>query len=308
MFDNMNIQEDQAAGLRRTASGGTSPALPRNLRCIAVGSGKGGVGKTVVSVGLSYYLARMNYRVLLLDADLGLANVDLQIGLDPEFTLQDVVFGNCSLDDALVRMENGPDLLPSPSGAAEMVDMGGARRTMFVQSLIKFAANYDFLIIDVGAGIGKNITEFLSAAPEVFVVVANEPTSVMDAYSLIKCLNRGPSPPSMAIVVNMVRTLTEGEVLADRLNKITLRFLGLELPLGGIIIHDECVGNAIRARRPVVEYAPKSAPSRCIAELARFVAAPGPRVGRAGKLDGDFFDRLTDMGVLKSVEDAEVKR
>ncbi len=300
----MTIQEDQAAGLRLAQSAKKPVSIPRNLRCIAVGSGKGGVGKTMISIGLSFELVRLNHRVLLMDADLGLANIDIQIGVDPEFTLQDVVFGNCPIEKALVKIENGPDILPSASGAADMADMGDARRQLFVEKLISFAANYDFFIIDAGAGIGRSIITFLAAAPEVLVVVANEPTSIMDAYSLVKRLAQEPAPPSMMMVVNMVRSLDEGEQLAVRLNTITRRFLNIELPAAGVVMYDQCVGDAIRARRPVSLFAPKSAPARCIADIARFLVSPRARAGQAARLDERFFENLAGLGVMNAIENA----
>ncbi len=290
-------ESDQAGTLREGAARKERARVPRRLRCIAVSSGKGGVGKTVVSIGLAFCLARMGYRVLILDGDLGLANVDLQMGLEPKLTIQDVVFGNCSLEDAVISVDDGPDVLPSSSGAPEMVDMGNARRQLFVDELIRFSGDYEFLIIDGAAGIGQSITAFLSAAPEVLVIVANEPTSIMDAYSLIKILTRSSDPPSIMIVVNMVRSLDEGEMLAKRLNRIVRRFLGVELPVAGVITYDESVGDAIRARRSVMSYAGKSAASRCLEEVAGFVAS-GRGAGGAGvRLKEDFFDKLTDVGM-----------
>ncbi len=293
--------EDQASELRNAASrtappGGTDPPVGR-LRCIAVGSGKGGVGKTMLSVGLALGLARRRHRVLLLDADLGLANVDLQIGIDPAFTLQDVLFGHCALEQAVVELENGPAVLAAASGAPEMVDLGNARRQMFVDELVRFAARYDFLIIDSAAGIGKGVTTFLAAAPEVLVVVANEPTSLMDAYSLIKVLRQAPSPPEIMLVVNMVRSLQEGAALAERLNLITRRFLGAELPVAGVITYDGVVGDAIRARKSVMDFAPKSAPAQCLDDLAQFMAGGAMRLRAQGRLQKSFFDKLTEVGM-----------
>ena len=174
----MSVEMDQASELRAQAK--TTVRIPSRLRCIAVSSGKGGVGKTMISVGIGWCLASMKHKVLILDADLGLANVDIQMGLNPKLTLQDAVFGRCSLDDVVIRSESGPDVLVSASGAPELVDMGGARREMFIEELIRFAASYEYLIIDVAAGIGRNIMSFLSASPEVLVVVANEPISAWD--------------------------------------------------------------------------------------------------------------------------------
>jgi len=163
----MTFADDQAVSLRNGSAGNGRDALSRRLRCISVCSGKGGVGKTMISVGLAFWLARMGRKVLVIDGDLGLANVDIQMGLDPKFTLQDVVLGHCSLEDTVIRVDDGPDVLPSASGAPEMVDMGNARREMFIRDLMAFAGNYDFILIDVGAGIGKGITAFLQISSEV---------------------------------------------------------------------------------------------------------------------------------------------
>ena len=289
--------DDQAAGLRRLVGERGLPPLPGRLHCIAVGSGKGGVGKTALCVNLGYCLARLNRRVLILDADLGLANVDIQMGLEPTRTLQDVVFSNCSLEDAVVHVPNGPDVLPSSSGTPEMADMGNARRQMLADDLLRFAANYDFLLIDTGAGIGKGVTTFLAAAPEVLIVVANEPTSIMDAYSLIKVLHRATPCPRIRIVANMVRSLEEGERLAERLQGITRRFLGVDLPLAGSIPFDQSLRDAIRTRRPLINLAPGSAAIQCVEELAQSLIADR----RAARLNNtpttDLFSRLVDVAV-----------
>ena len=291
---------DQAAKLREmmtpTQQTAASPSLA-GLRCLAVGSGKGGVGKTVISIGLACALARWRYNVLIIDADLGLANVDLQLGVEPRYTLQDVVFGSCPVEDAVVSSPYGPDLLASSSGAPEMVNMGGARREMMVNELMRFAARYDFLIIDGAAGIGQSIISFFAAAPEVAVVVANEPTSIMDAYSLIKVLRQHAQPPALRLVLNMVQTLQEGEQLAARLNLITQKFLGIQLPVAGVIPYDPLVGHSIRARKPIMAYAPGSMPARCLEDVARyFVTQSKVRSGEVPDTRS-FFEKLTQVGL-----------
>ena len=298
----MHQDTDQASELRNATGEQTAAErLPAGLRCIGIGSGKGGVGKTMISVGLACCLARRDYRVLLVDADLGLANVDLQMGVDPVYTLQDVVYGDCSLAQAVVHARRGLDLILSSSGAKEMVELGNARRELLVGDLVRFAGQYDYLLIDVGAGIGGTVTGFLAAAPEVLTVVANEPTSVMDAYSLVKVLLAEKTPPSIMLVLNMVRSLDEGERLGQRINAITRKFLGTEFPVAGIVPYHATVTDAIRRRSPVVDHAPDSAPARCLEELAGFVAAGGGRSRRPG-LRASFFDRL--LGVDASLRRA----
>jgi flagellar biosynthesis protein FlhG len=271
-------------------------AVPRQLRCLAIGSGKGGVGKTVVSVGVSTVLVEMGYRVLLFDADMGLANVDLQMGVDPTYTLQDVVYGDCPLSRAVFSVPDGPDVLAASSGVREMATMSESRRKMLVDELIEFSVDYDFLIIDTEAGIGPGAISFLQTMPQVNVVVANEPTSVMDAYSLIKILSNEPTPPEIRLVINSVKTEEEGHRLAARLNQIASQFLGRTFATAGVVLHDLVVSDAIRARRSVVRYAPDSAPAICIRNLARSIVASNKARTHGKPMDRDAFHNMATLG------------
>ncbi len=289
---------DQADELRQNRVARAELELAATgLRCIAVGSGKGGVGKTMVSVGLACCLAERDFRVLMVDADLGLANIDLQMGVDPLYTLQDVIYGGCPLEQAVTHVRKGIDLLAAVSGAKEMMELGNARRQMVVSDLMRFAGRYDYLIIDAAAGIGGNVVSFLSASPEVLVVVANEPTSIMDAYSLIKVLRSEKPSPAIMLTINMVRSLEEGKTLAHRLNETAKRYLGIELPLAGIITYDEAVGDAIRLRTPLMHHAPGAPPVVCLRELSRFITGDELGQSRRGSR-APFFERL--MGVARS--------
>lgn len=288
----MTTIEDQAASLRGSEEIRRDKArLLRGLRCISVASGKGGVGKTVVSIALGLELSRRGSRVLMLDADLGLANVDIQLGVEPALTVQDVIYGGKSFSEVVCKVRDGLDLLASSSGAPEMADMGNARRTMFVEDLLSFASGYDYLIIDIAAGIGQSITAFLKSSPEVLVVVANEPTSIMDAYSLLKVVGKSGSAPKIHIAVNMVRHIDDGERLYRRLDGIVRKFLGESYPCVGVIAFDHTVGDAIRARRPITEYAPGSAAALCLKELVTEVIESGSRGRKAGDIC-DLFERL----------------
>ena len=271
-------------------------SVPRQLRCLAIGSGKGGVGKTVVSVGLSIALVEMGYRVLLFDADLGLANVDLQMGINPTFTLQDVVYGDCPIARAVTRVPNGPDVLAASSGAREMTTINEGRREMLVNELIQFSADYDYLIIDTEAGIGPGAISFLKAMPQVNVVVANEPTSVMDAYSLIKILANEPVPPEVRLIVNSVKTEEEGMRLAHRLNETAARFIGRTFELAGVVLHDLVVSDAIRARQSVLHFAPDSAPAICIRNIARALVSANKAREHGKPLNRKAFGNIAGVG------------
>jgi flagellar biosynthesis protein FlhG len=176
-----------------------------------------------------------------------------------------------------------------------MADLGAARQQMLVDELISFARQYEFMIVDVGAGIGNSVTSFLASVPEVAVVVANEPTSIMDAYSLIKVLSQQPTPPNLSLIVNMVHSLDEGQLLASRLNTITERFLGFTIRTAGIVMYDRLVGDAIRARTPTLRYAESSAVSHCIREIAREIAYKYPARARL-RSERSFFGSLTGVG------------
>lgn len=295
---------DQAEGLRRGAGaplGGAAPVTSR-LRCVAIGSGKGGVGKTAITIGLGQSLAKKRQRVLMLDADLGLANIDIQMGLEPLNTLQDVVYGHASLESAIVRVDEYLDVLPSSSGTPEMADMGNARRQMLATDLLRFANRYDFLLIDAGAGIGQSVTGFLGAAPEVLVVVVNEPTSIMDAYSLVKVLSKREHPPQIRIVANMVRSMNEAASLAERIETIAERFLGIKLPLAGAVVYDPCVRDAIRQRKTIIDYAPRSAPAQCLEELAGLLMRGPANID--ARTASQLFGQLVDISLQSQEERA----
>ncbi len=274
-----------------------SAVVPRQLRGFAVGGGKGGVGKTMISVGVATALVERGYRVLLFDADLGLANVDLHLGVDPVFTLQDVVYGNCPLSQAVSAVPGGPDILAASSGAQEMVTMSAARRELLVDELIRFAAGYDYLIIDTEAGIGPGAIAFLKAMPMVNIVVANEPTSIMDAYSIIKILVAGPVVPEIRLVLNMVKSIEDGRELARRLNDISAKFLGRRLDVAGIVLYDPIVGDAIRARRSVLHYAPNSAPARCLQDLAQHLVSTGRLREHGQPVSRELFSSLASLSM-----------
>ncbi len=160
------------------------------VQVIAVTGGKGGVGKTNVSVNLSLALAELGRRVMLLDADLGLANVDVLLGLTPKHTLADVIEGRCELRDVLLQGPGGIRIVPAASGTQSMVHLSPAQHAGLIQAFSDIGDNLDVLVIDTAAGIGESVVSFVRAAQEVLLVVCDEPTSITDAYALIKLLNR----------------------------------------------------------------------------------------------------------------------
>ncbi len=265
--------------------------LAQPVRVIAVTGGKGGVGKTSVSVNLATGLAAAGRRVVLLDGDLGLANVDVLLGLSPRYTLAHVLSGERTLDEILVTAKQGFKIVPAASGAADLASMDGAGHLGLVQAFSGLAERLDALIIDTAAGIAPGVLQFSQAAQHVLVVVTDEPTSLTDAYALIKVLSRDHGVTRFRVVANMSRVIGEGETLFKKLEKVTGRFLDVLLEYAGEIPDDEHVRRAIRVQRPVLDAYPGSPAGRAFKKLAaRADTWPVPE-GPRGNLEF-FVERL----------------
>ncbi|BDX19387.1 MAG: MinD/ParA family protein [Pseudomonadales bacterium] len=243
------------------------------VQVIAVTGGKGGIGKTNVSVNLSLALAEMGRRVVLLDADLGLANVDVLLGLKPKATLADVLEGKCDLRDVLVTGPGGVRIVPAASGAANMVSLNHQQHAGLIQAFSEIGDNIDVLIVDTAAGIGDSVVSFVRAAQEVLVVVCDEPTSITDAYALIKLLNRDYGMTRFRVLANMVGTPQEGRMVFAKLAKVTDRFLDVALQYVGAVPFDEAVRKSVQKQRAVFEAFPRSKASLAIRAIAQKVDA-----------------------------------
>lgn len=243
------------------------------VQVIAVTGGKGGVGKTNVSVNLSLALAELGRRVVLMDADLGLANIDVQLGLRPKATLADVLAGNCDLREVMITGPGGIRIVPAASGAAEMVNLGPREHAGLIQAFSDIGDEMDVLIVDTAAGIGDSVVSFVCAAQEVIVVVCDEPTSITDAYALIKLLNRDHGVTRFRVLANMVHTPQEGHNVFNKLLQVTDRFLEVSLQYVGAVPYDESIRKAAQRQRGVYEAFPRSKASLAIRGIARKVDA-----------------------------------
>lgn len=239
------------------------------VRVIAVTGGKGGVGKTNVSVNLAMALAKSGQRVVLLDADLGLANVDVLLGIESNRNLADVLSGECSLLDVMVDGPQGIKIVPASSGVRNMASLGEREQAGLIQAFSEVDDQVDVLIIDTAAGISDIVTNFVRAAQEVLVVVCDEPTSITDAYALIKVLNRDHGLFRFNILANMVRSEKEAQHVHQRLLLVTDKFLDVALKFVGSIPHDEMLRKAVKARKPVFAAYPRSKASLAFRELAK---------------------------------------
>ncbi len=248
----------------------------RRIPVVAIASGKGGVGKTTTSVNLSIALAKHNRRAVLLDADLGLANADVLCGLMPKARLESAVGNeaNFSLEDLAIDAPGGFRLIPGSVGIGRVGELDEAERSVLLNRLNDLHEYNDVIMIDTSAGLGPSVTAFIDAADVCLMVVTPEPTSIADAYALIKVLvaQSGEQPgtklPTLALIVNQAVNEKEANAVHSRISGVCDRFLGYQLPMIGYIRRDKKVIKAIKARTPYMIDAPKSNASRDMGELA----------------------------------------
>lgn len=261
------------------------------IQVLAVTGGKGGVGKSNVSVNMAVALAEQGKRVVLLDADLGLANIDVLLGVSSGRNIADVLSGDAELRDILVPGPGGIRIIPASSGTQKMANLGEAEHAGIIGAFSELGDDMDVLIVDTAAGISRTVTSFVRAAQETLMVVTDEPTSVTDAYALIKVLNRDCKMDRFRVLANMVRTPTEGQALFNKLSKVTDRFLDVTLQYVGSVPMDESVRKAVQRQKAVIEAYPRSKAAIAYRSLAQKVATwPLPTTPR-GNLEF-FVERL----------------
>lgn len=260
---------------------GAAPARPAPVRVIAVASGKGGVGKTSVSVNLALALVHAGQRTLLLDTDMGLANVDVMLGLSPRFTLADVFAGRCELQDTLLEGPRGLWVVPAASGKRHMTELVPQQHVGLVHAFSQLELPIDVMVVDNAAGIADGVLTFCQAAQDVIVVVCDEPASVTDAYALIKVLSRERGVTRVQVLANQVQSPTEGRQLFEKLERVSSRFLDVTLNYLGAVPRDEWLRRAIQRQEAVVEAFPSSPSAVAFRDIARrsrqWQSPPGPR-------------------------------
>lgn len=269
---------DQAGMLRRYASdaNGTgrkdvSSSEKKNrppVRVIAVTSGKGGVGKTNIAANLSYLLSMQGKRVLLLDADAGLANIDVILGIAPRYNLCNVLRGEKTLSEVVVRGPGGIMIVPAASGIQEMAELSRGHKLTLLEELEHFDEEVDIMIIDTAAGINGNVTYFNMVAHEIIVVLSPDPTSLTDAYALIKVLNRDYGIRDFMVLANMARSAEEATRVFNRLAAATDRFLNLTVQYMGYVGYDRSVVDSVRQQSLFTEIFPSTKASRLLRTVA----------------------------------------
>lgn len=270
------------------------------VRVVAVTSGKGGVGKTNLSVNLGLALAELGRRVALLDADMGLANVDVLLGLYPKFNLSHVLKGEKMLADIVVPGPMGLQVIPASSGLQHMSDLSTAEQAAVIRAFSDFNEDLDVLIVDTAAGISPSVVNFARACQEVIVVVCDEPTSLTDAYAFVKLLNRDYGLTRFHILSNMVQSAQQGQLLFQKLTKVTDRYLDVMLNFAGAIPNDDFLRKAVQQQNPVLLAYPKSKASLALKNIARQMDS-WPIKNQAGGYLEFFVERMIQFSAQENV-------
>jgi len=278
---------DQQPAVGAAAAGAGTGDRPR-ASVIAITSGKGGVGKSNVSVNLAIQFASAGRDVVLLDADLGLANADVLCNVEVPFNLSHVIARKKELPDVLVKAPGGFRLIGGASGLARMADLTDFDRQRLVAALGALEQQTDIILIDTGAGISPNVLAFTRAADHVLVVTTPEPTAITDAYAVVKVVSRDETGRRISLLVNQARSVAEARVVYERIAKVARQFLGVGVLDAGHMPADENVPLSVRRRVPFVISAPRCPASQSIAQLAmRLERGVGERLESGG-----FFNRM----------------
>ena len=251
---------------------------------VSVTSGKGGVGKTMIVVNLASLLAETGRRVLVMDCDLGLANVDVLLGLNPAYTMNDVLEGRRKIEEIVVQTSLGFDVLPAASGIVSLAEISAEEQGELMAALRTLLGRYSLALLDTGAGVSSPVLRFNRAAHKNIIVLTPEPTSVTDAYALIKLLRPRPADRRIHLLVNMVQNGEEGRRVVDNLCQTVERFLSCSLSCLGHVVTDRVVRRSVLARLPFVKGHPNAPATVCLRAIAEQVLAWEPE-GEADPLN-----------------------
>ncbi|MBN1847737.1 MAG: MinD/ParA family protein [Deltaproteobacteria bacterium] len=302
---------DQAAGLRAIAKQNQNPILgndnvenTRRIRVISVTSGKGGVGKTSVVANLAQAFQSMGKRVLVLDADLGLANMDIMLGLNPRYTMDHVLKGQKRLEEVIIAAPGGFHLLPAASGIQELTHLDYSQRLFLLNELDTIQDSFDLVLIDTGAGISSNVMFFNFAAMERVVIITNEPTSLTDAYALIKVLSSKYKQKRFKVLINWARNAVESDHIFRNLSLVADKYLcSPRLDYLGWIPYDKQFSRAILKQDTILRLNPNTPASRSLMALAKKILS----IADQGAFEGDikfFWHRLLNCSPTPSLPSA----
>lgn len=259
---------DQASKLRELVQANQEVS---NARVIAVTSGKGGVGKTTLSVNIALEMAKRGKKVVIFDADFGLANVEVMLGIRPQYNLLDLIHNNKTMAEIITNGPEGIGFISGGSGVSELAALDNASIKLLISELVKLDQMYDVVIIDTGAGITDSVMEFVMMSPEVLLVVTPEPTSITDSYSLLKVLRRknsfNPIYKTIHVVANRVESEMEGTEIYNKIDTVSSKFLNTKLQFLGSILQDRNASMAVIEQKPLIHAYPNTAASKGIHQL-----------------------------------------
>ncbi len=270
----------------------------RPVRVIGVTGGKGGVGKTSIAINLATALAGMGRRVLLLDGDLGLANVDVLLGIAPRHNLAHVISGERLLEEIVVETPQGFRVVPAGSGVERLATLGEAEHAGLVRAFSSLGGDLDTLIVDTAAGIAPSVLQLLRACQHVVVAVCDEPASLTDAYAIVKVLSRNYGVGRFQVVASMTRVHGAGQSVFRALSRVATRFLDVTLDYAGEIPEDPLLRRSIREQRPVVEAYPSSPAAAALKQLARRADTWAVPEGARGHIEF-FAERLVQQPAVR---------
>ncbi len=289
-------EESEKAHRQKRDNGSELASEASNPRVITITSGKGGVGKTNVAVNLAVASQRLGRKVLVFDADLGLANIDIIFGLDPKYSIEDIKAGKKELSQVIVKGPEGVDIIPASSGIHELTNLTEGQKINLLNEFDILNKVYDMLLIDTGAGISSNVIYFNLAAEERVVVVTPEPTSVTDAYALIKVMFTQYGVKNFYILMNMVNGEREAKSVYNNLSRVVAKFMiDISIDYVGFIPKDNLLQKAVTKKRPVICLHPESSSSLAFEEFARFLIRQNDIVSTDGNIK--FFWKQLMAGV-----------
>ena len=250
-----------------------------NARVIAVTSGKGGVGKTNIVANLGYAFSRLGQKVLILDADMGLGNLDVLLGLAPKYNLSHVIMGEKSISEIIVEGPGHMLILPASSGIQELTQLTQSQKIQILKELDKMIDSVDIFLIDTAAGISSNVMDFNVTAHEIIVVVSPEPTSITDAYALMKVLSLKYAEKCCKVIVNQAGTSQQGREVFRQLNLVAERFLDMTIDYLGSVLFDANITKGVKNQKLVSDLYPDARASKCFSDLARKILhSPATRI------------------------------
>lgn len=263
---------DQAEGLRNIIKKQNIESAKRTARVITVTSGKGGVGKSSITLNLAILLSRMGHRVIVLDADFGLANIEIMLGIRPKYNLSDLIYHGKVMRDIISYGPEGVGFISGGSGIQEMANLTRDQVYQLIQKMEELDRLADIILIDTGAGVGDAVLEFVAASEEVLLVATPEPTSITDAYALLKLLNRNASfhrsKTEVKMIANQTRDNREANALFEKMGEVISKFLNIEVEYLGGIPYDSNMPRAIMRQEPISIAAPVSQAARSLEQIA----------------------------------------